>query len=457
MDIREAKEYLEENQIDNVRLVVTDLNGMPRGKRVLTSKFFAICEHGAALSKGLYNLTLNSELIPELPAVGFSTGFQDVVVWPDLSTLKILPWDEKSAWVICDVCDYDGSEIHIDPRNLLKKQCSKLEKKGIFVKAGLEYEFYVFRETQASLRAKNWNSKAFETYFLDYGLYDQSRIGIAGDFMRPIWQLLNQVEIPVDSMQVELGPGMFEFPIKETNALMAADRAVLFKVAVKEICHRHGLLATFMAKVSPDYEGLSGAVHHSIVDKQGYNLFHDPKQPNQLSEVFGQWIEGLLQNLRDLTLIFLPTYNSYKRPLPGSFVGNSTTWGLQTRATTFRVINNDPKATRIENRLAGSDANPYLVLAAHLSAGGFGLENKLQARPAFIGGDPAQDDKGRNDVELIPQTLEEAIVRFESSERMKEFFGPAFCQTFLVHKQYELNHFQTNVSDLERSRYLEYA
>jgi glutamine synthetase len=149
--------------------------------------------------------------------------------------------------------------------------------------------------------------------------------------MRDIWQLLTRSGVPVDSMQVELGAGMFEFPIKESDPLSAADRAVIGKMAIKEICYHHGLLASFMAKIHADLEGLSGAVHHSLIDPDGRNLFYDPHGHERLSQTFDHWAEGILQNLQDMTLLLLPNFNSYKRPLPGCFVGNSTTWSVEGR------------------------------------------------------------------------------------------------------------------------------
>ena len=457
MDIKEAKEYLEENQIDNVRLVITDLGGMPRGKRVPVDKFLSGCEHGIAFSKALYSLTLNSEFVPELPSVGYSTGFQDMVAWPDLETLTALPWDEGSAWVICEPREQDGGEVSFDPRTLLKRQITRLEEKRLQVLAALEYEFHVLQDTPASLREKKWTPTEFETFFAGAGLYEQARLGKAAHFMRDIWRLLPQAGVPVDSMQVELGPGHFEFPIKESAPLAAADRAALFKVGVKEICHHHGLLATFMAKVDQSYEGVSGAVHHSLMDEEGRNVFHDSGRPHNLSETFDHWCEGLLRSLGDLTLVFLPTYNSYRRPLPGTFVANSTTWSVDSRATALRAINLDPQATRVEHRLPGADANPYLVLAANLAAGLYGLDNKLKVRPPFVGTDPAVDDQGRDDVEIIPGSMEKAIERFEASQLMGQFFGPGFCGTMTAFCRYELEQFRGRVTNLERIRYLEYA
>jgi glutamine synthetase len=227
-------------------------------------------------------------------------------------------------------------------------------------------------------------------------------------------------------------------------------------VAIKEICRQHGLMATFMAKIDPAYEGLSGAVHHSLVDESGNNLFYDAERPHTLSPS-SPVVRGLLQNLVDMTLMLLPNYNSYKRPVPGSYVGNSTTWGVENRVTSFRAINFDPDAVRIEARLAAADANPYLALAATLAAGSFGLRNRLVLRPLFTGTDPAVDDQGRADVQRIPPSLEAAITQFEGSQRMREFFGDEFCEVFVAHRKNDLDWFRNRVSDLERARYLEYV
>jgi len=456
MDLKEAKALFDEHEVDNVRMVMVDLMGTPVGKRLPPDKFFAVCEHGMSFCSGIYNLLTDSVIIPELPVIGgLSNGFPDVVAWPDLNTLRLVPWEEGTAMVICDMVNRDGTEIPFDARTILKKQTAKLENRPFKVLAGLEYEFYVFKETPDSLAAKNWSDLSL--IFQGPGVYSQVRSNKARFFMKDIWQLLTKAAIPVDSMQVELGAGMFEFPIKEADPLEAADRAVLGKMAIKEICYHHGLTASFMAKIAPDLEGLSGAVHHSLVGPDGRNLFHDPARPNGLSEMFGHWTEGLLRNLQDMTLILLPNFNSYKRPLPGCFVGNSTTWSVESRGTTLRIINFDPQATRIENRLAGSDANPYLVLAAHLAAGLWGLDQKLPLRPPFVGADPAFDTMGRDDVEYIPKSLEAAVDRFRASEPMKEFLGRDFCEAFAAHREYDLEQSRAQVADWERRRFLENA
>lgn len=453
MDTEEAKDWFKEHQVDNVRVAVIDLNGTPRGKRLPVEKFLSCCDHGMNFCSGNYTLLINSDVIPELPTIGFSTGFPDMVVWPDLNTLTLIPWEGRTAWVVGDMRQLDGSEVPFDPRTVLKKQINKMTERRLLALVGMEYEFYVFKETSESLREKKWSG--LQSFYHGPGCYDQVRSNKSRFFMEEIWRLLPQAGVPLDSWQVEMGGGMFEFPIKEADPLAAADRALLFKLAVKEICHQHGLLATFMAKISHEHEGLSGAIHHSVLDLEGNNLFHDSNRPQGLSEFFSQWCEGLLQNLLDLTLIFLPTYNSYKRPLPGRFVGNSTTWAIESRAATMRIINVHPEATRIENRLPGSDGNPYLVIASHLAAGMYGMDHRLELRAPFTEGDPAF--VRREGVEYIPCSFEKAIERFRSSPRMTEFFGRDFCETFVAHREHELNTIRPLVADWEREFYLENA
>jgi glutamine synthetase len=455
METEQARQFLVEHDVDNVRLVVTDLMGMARGKRVPVEKFLKACEQGVAYCLAHYGFTIDSDLIADLPGLGWASGLPDGLAWPDLDTLTVLPWDERTAWVVCDMRFQDGREVPYDPRRVLKRQIAELSAMDLRAVAGLEYECYVLDETQQSLRAKRWDATEFDALFLGGACYDQVRTGIAGPLMKDVWRNLEGAGVPLDSFHIELGGGHLEFPLKEAEALTAADRAILLKVAVKEICHRHGYLATFMAKIAPSFEGLSGAVHHSLVDAAGGNVFYDAARPNALSETFAHWCEGVLATLVDMTLMLLPNYNSYKRPLPGSYVGNSTTWGLESRATAFRAINADPQATRIEGRLAAADANPYLALAALLAGGRYGLSNKLSLRPPFVGTDPAVDDQGRSDVQRIPSSLEAAIAQFEGSARMREFFGDEFCEVFVAHRRNDLEWFKTRVSDLERERYLE--
>ena len=453
MDRKETQSFLEDSQADNVRVVLVDLNGIARGKRLPIEKFLSACDHGINFSSGIYNFMCDSDLVPELPTVGFSTGFQDILAHPNLNTLTLIPWEEKTAWVMCDLCQLDGSPLLYDPRVVLKNQVEKLGNQSLKPIVGMEYEVFVLEETPDSLIEKKWSDLKY--LYPNCSAYDQVRSTKSRFFMEDIWRMMPDAGVPLDSIQVEQGGGMFEFPIKEADALTAADRAVLFKVGVKEICHKHGLLASFMPKIDERYEGLSGAVHHSVVDSHGKNLFADEKRENGLSRFFESWCEGLLRNLLDLTLIYLPNINSYKRPIPGWFVGNSTTWAVESRATTLRVINYHPPATRIENRLPGADGNPYLVIAAHLAAGMDGIENKLDLRPPFTEGDPAMAESEHNDVDYIPQSLACAVELFKNSRQSAEFFGSAFHRTFIAHREHEVELARKRVADWERERYLE--
>lgn len=456
MDTKQASALLEEYHVNNIRMIITDLNGIPLGKRIPSDRFLSICEQGMGMCSGIYNTLSDSSIIPELPLVGgFSSGFPDMVAWPDLKTLRSVPWEERTAMVICDMRNRDGSEVPYDARTVLRKQIEKMKLRPFSARIGMEHEFYVFKESLESMAEKNWVHP--RTFFQGQGVYSQIRSFKAGPVMKDAWQSLMDCGIGIDSMQVELGAGMFELPLKASDPLTAADQTVLAKMAIKEICHLHGLTASFMAKIGPEFQGLSGAVHMSLVDVEGKNLFYDPEGPDGLSEILQQWVEGLLENLQDLTLVFLPNYNSYKRPLPNSFVGTTTTWSVEGRGTPLRIINFVPEATRFENRLPGADGNPYLVLAAHLVAGLYGLEKGLKLRPPFTDGDPAQNPYGRDDVKTVPPSLESAIDRFRASARMREFFGDAFCEVFLAHRASDLAYAGMQVATWERERYLETA
>jgi glutamine synthetase len=449
MDIENVKALIKDKVIDNVTIAVIDPNGNLRGKRLPAEDFPSICDSGVGFSSLAFGLDYADDVVADNEFANFANGFPDMMLRPDISTFMVIPWDEKSALVLTDCYDMQGNPIDISPRGVLRRIVEKAELHEIYPVVSLEYEFYVLSEDSSSMADKGYIG--LKNLYPSQGYFDVNRTWDA-HFLKDIWRQLKACNISVDSVECEQGRGMFEIPLKHGAPLQVADAAMIFKNGVKEVCRRHNMTATFMAKLNGAEEGVSGHVHQSIWDRDyKTNLFFNPDSKHKLSQVASHYIEGQLQTLREFTALFCPNYNSYKRLVPGWFTGNTTTWGVQNRSTTLRVINNDAGGCRVEHRTPGADANPYIALAACLAGGVYGVENELKLRPIFTEGDPNKTP--RDDNEIIPYNME-AVQLLKGSTIAREFFGNAFIDHYVTMKRWEINTALSRVSDWERERYL---
>jgi glutamine synthetase len=269
-------------------------------------------------------------------------------------------------------------------------------------------------------------------------------------FFKALMEEMPQFGIPIEGLHTETGPGVYEAAILYSEALEAADRAVLFKTAAKEIGHRFGIMPSFMAKWSQQYPGCSGHVHQSLSDGKK-NVFHDPKGRGGMSKVFESYLAGQLATLLEFAPMFWPTINSYKRLVDGFWAPVKPTWGIDNRTASFRVIPGSAKSTRLETRCPGSDVNPYLALAACLAAGLYGIENKLSLTTPPIQG----TNVGADDIPRAPRTLIETTRIFRQSERARDWFGDEFVDHFAATREWEWRQWQDAVTDWERKRYFE--
>jgi glutamine synthetase len=349
---------------------------------------------------------------------------------------------------MADCFDTRGNPVLVSPRQVLKKLVQKTRESGFSPDMGLEYEFYVFSENISSMAKKGYIN--LETLYPSMGWFDVNRLW-GSDFLEEIRQGLRTCNVHVDSVEAEQGQGMFEIPLDHGDPVRVADSTVLFKSAVKEICRQKGLTASFMAKMSHTHEGLSGHVHQSLWDKdKKSNLFFDAKGEHRLSTLALQYIEGMLKTLPEFTAFFCPNFNSHKRLVPYMFTGTTTTWGIENRSTSLRIINANANGCRIEHRTPGADSNPYIVVSACLAGGLHGIENKLKARPV-LDGDPYVTQREDN---LSVPSFAESIDLLEQSALAKEVFGDEFIEHYVIMRRHELQVGLTKVSDWERERYL---
>ena len=283
--------------------------------------------------------------------------------------------------------------------------------------------------------------------------YSVLRASQNSEYVNQLWDQLLEFDIPLEGIHTETGDGVYEAAITYDDVLVSADRAALFKTAVKEIASRHEYMASFMAKWNPQLPGCSGHLHQSLWDETGKNVFFDEASPNKMSPVMESYLAGLIHCLPFIMPLLAPTTNSYRRYVEGSWAPTSVGWGIENRTTAIRVINQSPGSTRIENRVPGADANPYLSMAASLAAGLFGIKNKLQLELSPTSGNQYEVASA----ESLPKTLGEAIKKMKSSNIPALLFGEEFVDHFIKTREWEWSQyeFDDDVANWEMKRYFE--
>jgi glutamine synthetase len=313
-----------------------------------------------------------------------------------------------------------------------------------------EFEWYNFAETPQTV-----NDKQFKNLVpLTPGMFGYSilRSALNNGFFSDLFDSLKKFDIPLEGLHTETGPGTYEAAIAHAGIVEAADRAVLFKSAVKEIAYNHGIMATFMAKINENLPGCGGHVHQSLWDKAGKkNLFYNEKDKMKMSEIMKSYVAGQLYCLPHILPMFAPIINSYKRLVEGAWAPTTLTWGIDNRTVALRVLPGSSKSCRLETRVVGSDANPYLAMAASLGAGLYGIKNKLKLKqPASTGNGYKEFSYG-----ILPANLDEATRMMKKSSVAKEIFGEKFVEHFTQTRDWEWRQHLKAVTDWEYRRYFE--
>jgi glutamine synthetase len=432
-----------------VKVAVADIDGVLRGKYLHPDKFFSAVEGGFGFCDVVLGWDSADQTYDNTTLTGWHKGYPDALVRLDLSTQRNVPWDHDVPFFLGEFVNEDGSPHALCPRQLLKRVLARGEKMGFAAMVGAEYEFFNFRETPASWAAKNGQPPEPLTPGM-FG-YSLLRMNANGEYFNALMDECARFGIPIEGLHTETGPGVYEAAIKFSSALEAADRALLFKTAAKEIGARFGIMPSFMAKWSERYPGCSGHLHQSLSDGKK-NLFHDPKgRHGGMSKLFESYLAGQLAYLLELAPMYWPTVNSYKRLVDGFWAPVKPTWGVDNRTASFRVLSGSPKSTRLETRCPGADMNPYLATAAVLAAGLAGIERKLRLETPPITG----TNVGGEDIPRAPRTLMETTRIFRDSAFAREWFGDAFVDHFAATRDWEWRQSLDAVTDWERRRYFE--
>lgn len=446
MDAESIRRRFEDNHIRRVKLGAFDMDGALRGKYISVEKFWAAMESGLGFCDVIFGWDIGDVLYDNVKFTGWHTGYPDAHCRIDLGSYRLVPWEPGTAFFLLDFYRPDGEPLEIAPRQVFQRVLARAAERGYSAHFAAEYEFFIFRETAESLRGKHFSGLTPLTPGM-FG-YSVLRASANADLVLEMLEGLAALDVPVEGFHTETGPGVYEAAIAVAPGLAAADRAALFKTAVKEIAGRHSLTPTFMAKWNAALPGSSGHLHQSLSHGgDSANLFYGDGDGG-MSEVMRQYVAGLVTNMAGLAAVFCPTINSYKRTVPGAWAPVNATWGVDNRTTAVRAIPGRKKSTRVELRVTGADINPYLAMAASLAAGLDGIEHKLELGPPTV-------NAYSGDAPALPRTLAEATRLFRESRVAREWLGEEFVEHYASTREWEVRQYEKAVTDWELARYFE--
>lgn len=450
MESKSILQYVREHPSGKVKIALTDIDGVLRGKYISSEKFLSITEGTTGFCNVIFGWDAGDMAYDNTTYTGWHTGYPDAAAKIDLSTFRKIPWENDVPFFLGELLEADGTPSTICPRQLLKKVLQDAAALGYVPYFSQEFEWYNFAETPQTLQDKQFKNLTPLTPGM-FG-YSLLRSSIQQSYFSDLFELLKKFEVPLEGLHTETGPGTYEAAIGYSEIIEAADRAVLFKSAVKEIAYRHNCIATFMAKVNENLPGCGGHVHQSLWDERGKkNLFYEEKDSTKMSAIMKSYIAGQLYCLPFILPMFAPVINSYKRLVEGAWAPTTLTWGVDNRTVALRVLQGSNASCRLETRVIGSDVNPYLAMAAALASGLYGIKNKLVLKqPATKGNGYTDSSHG-----ILPKTLDEATRRMKKSAVAKEMLGEKFVEHFIQTREWEWRQHLKSVTDWEYRRYFE--
>lgn len=450
METRDIIQTIKESDHNKVKFAVVDIDGVLRGKTILKEKFLEVAESSIGFCDVVFGWDSNDKCYDNVALTGWHTAYPDAKARLDLGTFRTIPWDHDVPFFLADFSNEDGSGLAACPRSLLKKIKKQADGLGFVPVFSEEFEWFNFLGNPHDLAAKNYTDlKPISPGMFGYSMLRPSRYP---EYFNELFDLLGRFDIPLESFHTETGPGVYEAAIRYDEILPAADKAALFKNSVKEIAYRHGIVASFMAKWNENLPGCSGHIHQSLWDKSRQkNLFYTGNNEAPMSGIMESYLAGQLFCLPHVMPMYAPTINSYKRLREGAWAPTTVSWGPDNRTTAVRVINGSEKSARLEMRVPGSDSNPYLVMAASLASGLYGIRNKLKLKTIkTVGNAYAQAE-----LEMLPLNLLDATRQMKNSEVAKELFGEGFVSHFTATREWEWREFSKAVTDWELRRYFE--
>jgi glutamine synthetase len=446
LSVDDLRSEAEDGAIDTVVTAFTDMQGRLFGKRIQVEYFLdEVVGHGVEGCNYLLALDMEMDPVPGYEMANWEGGYGDFGIAPDMATLRRVPWLDRTALVLCDVTNHDGSPVVASPRQVLIAVYERAREMGFTPLMATELEFYLYKESYAEAHEKDYSGLTPTIpYILDYHILattmDEQYIGA----MR---RGMHGAGIPIEFSKGEAWYGQHEINTRYADAVTTADRHTIYKNGAKEIAFLNGISATFMAKPSEKDIGSSCHIHASLVGDNGKSVFVDGD--GEETDAFRHYIGGMRQHVRELALFVAPSVNSYKRYAAESWAPTSVSWGRDNRTCGFRVVGHGP-SRRVECRIPGADVNPYLGCAALLAAGLDGIENKTDPGPELVG-----NAYEAGEAEAFPASLRDAVDLWEESEFAKKAFGDAVHKHYLNYGRTEQRLFDEVVTDYERRRMFE--
>jgi glutamine synthetase len=442
LSLENLRTRIADGTVDTVVLAIADMQGRLQGKR-LDAQYFLddVVEHATEGCNYLLAVDVEMNTVEGYEISSWARGYGDFVMMPDVSTLRMVPWQPGTAMLLADAQWLDGSPVAESPRQILQRQISRLAERGWTAYVGTELEFIVFQDSFEQA----WNRRYTDLtpanqYNSDYSILGTSRIE---PLLRAVRLGMRGAGMHVESAKGECNLGQHEIAFKYADALTTCDNHVIYKTGAKEIAAQQGASLTFMAKFN-QREGNSCHIHLSLRDEAGEPVFAGERQGG-VSTLFEQFLAGQLAALRELSYFFAPNVNSYKRYQPGSFAPTAVAWGFDNRTCSLRTVGHGP-SLRFENRLPGGDVNPYLAVAAMVAAGLHGVEHGLELEPAFEG------NAYESSAPRVPSTLRESADLLAKSQVARDAFGPEVVAHYCNTAEVELAAFEAAVTDWELFR-----
>lgn len=447
LTLEKLKALVADGTIDTVVVAMTDMQGRLTGKRIHGQYFLdEVVKHGTEGCNYLLAVDVDMNTVEGYEMSSWERGYSDFALIPDLNTMRLIPWQPGAVLVLADVAWLDHTDVVASPRQVLRKQIAELEKAGMVAMCGTELEFVVFKDTYEEAWNKGYkNLIPVNQYNVDYSILGGSRIE---PLLRDIRLRMSAAGMTVESVKGECNFGQHEIAFKYSDALSNCDNHVIYKNGAKEIASQQGYALTFMAKPN-EKEGNSSHIHLSFRGLKGELVMTDEADKEHgMSDIGRQFIAGQIAHLRELSLLFAPNINSYKRYVPGSFAPTAIRWGRDNRTCALRLVGHGA-GLRLENRVPGGDVNPYLAVAGIIAAGLDGVKNKLKLEPAFTGN--AYD----SDSARVPASMQEALDLWENSAWVKETFGAEVQAHYANMARVEIAAYGKAVTDWELFRNFE--
>lgn len=447
-DPLEASEFLKKHpEIQFVDLLIADMNGIVRGKRIERASLQKVYEKGINLPASIFALDINGSTV-ESSGLGLDIGEADRVCYPIAGTLCVEPWQKRpTAQLLMAMYEPEGVPFFADPREILRQIVKQFDALGLSICAAFEVEFYLIDQENINGRPQPPLSPISGKRPQSNQVYLIDDLDEYADCLQDILDGAKVQGIPADAIVKESAPAQFEVNLHHvTDPLRACEYAILLKRLIKNIAYDHEMDTTFMAKPYPKQAGNGLHLHVSIVDEEGNNIFtsDDAEQNETLRHAVG----GVLETLPKSMAFLCPNVNSYRRFSSQFYVPNAPTWGLDNRTVAIRIPTDTPSAVRIEHRVAGADANPYLLMAGLLAGIHHGLTNKIEPAKAVEGNAYEQNEPS------LPNNLRDALRELDDSEVFARYIDPKYIDIFVACKESELEEFELSISDLEYNWYL---